>query len=80
MKKKEDFLKFINLLEDINNVYNNCNFGEKDDKKVLLYWENLKQFKINAVERGIKLMIKRRVFTNCPPPAEIIQYIEMANI
>lgn len=80
MNGKEDFIKFTYLLEEISDCYKDCNFSANNNRKALSYWNALKGWKIDIVEKGIKLMLERRQFSNCPTPGEINRYIELINI
>jgi len=70
--KQNDYTRFINLLEKLSLNFKNCDFTER---KIDLYWERLKKYKINSVERGINYLIDKRVFPACPTIGEIIEGI-----
>jgi len=43
--------------------------------KMRIYWEALKEFEIQDIERGVEKMLKGRIYPSFPKPAEIIQEI-----
>jgi len=76
MKMDYDYRKFISLLNKLSLNFKECDFTEK---KTDLYWEFLKKYKINSVERGINYIINTKTFPTCPTIGEIIVSIEQAN-
>jgi len=74
--KQNDYIDFTNLLERLSLNFKECDFTEK---KISLFWERLKKYKINSVKNGINYVIDKRTFFSCPTIGEIIEGIERAN-
>lgn len=60
--KKDEYNDFVDLMELLS-----LNFkGEVTEEKIALYFDELKQYKLIAVERGIRFLISERIYPDFP--------------
>lgn len=70
---KQDEIKFAELMTVLAEVYND---GHPPSKlKMEIYFQALKQFKIDEIDHAVKGLIYTRTTASFPKPAEIIQEI-----
>lgn len=70
--KLEEKPKFIDLMEKLERNFK----GDVDIKKIDLYFDQLKKYKLHAVERGIDYLISTRVYTDFPIVGHISEAIK----
>ena len=67
--KNSEYNKFVDLMEKLSS-----NFKPKPDKeKIDFYFRELKNYKLNAVKRGINYLINTRVYPTFPIVGEITE-------
>jgi len=70
--KNNDYDKFVDLMKKLS-----INFkGDINTSKIVFYFNELKKYKINAVERGINHLINIRVYPSFPIVGEIVTAIK----
>jgi len=66
--KNNEYDKFVDLMKKLSS-----NFKPKPDKeKIDFYFNELRKYKLNAVERGINHLINTRVYPTFPIVGEIV--------
>lgn len=68
-----DRKRFAGLMAALAEVFDQGN--DLSEIKMRIYWEALKEYEIQDIERGVGKMLKGRVYPSFPKPAEIIKEI-----
>lgn len=74
----EEKNEFIDLIEELSLNFKDFHTGTKecDLKKIDVYFQQLKKYKLAAVKRGIKYIINTRIYPDFPIVGQITQAIK----
>ena len=72
--KSEDAKKFTELLDQLSEIFDNG--ANVSELKTMIYFDILTNYLIEKIEIAIKKILKTRIYSGLPKPAEIIQMIE----
>jgi hypothetical protein len=71
---ERDRKQFAALIVTLAEIFND---GKEPSQMLMkLYWESLKKYEIQTIEKAVSVIIQTRVYPSLPKPAEIIQEIE----
>lgn len=71
--KKQDKIRFAKVMAVLSEIFDQGK--EPSEFKIELYFQALIEFEIGSVERAATAIMKGRVYSSLPKPAEIIQEI-----
>lgn len=73
MKGKDDFKKFAELMVIMSEIFDSSK--KPSAMKIEIYFQALKHLTIEEIEVSVSKIIKERVFSGLPKPADIIGYV-----
>ena len=68
-----DQKEFAGIMAALSEVFDGSK--EISETKMSIYWESLKEFYLEDIKRAVGVIIRGRVYSSLPKPAEIIQAI-----